>query len=119
MPQRTAFNEDGPSDGEAYFKIRYYQFQRDTKSEARWKACLRGSRLKNLNQLLRDKELTAGFDALLDIPGVWDGMRLTTLPRVMAMGCKDVSKPTPSTARTTHCTTGMFELPSPYQGGAY
>ncbi|OBT40478.1 hypothetical protein VE00_07893 [Pseudogymnoascus sp. WSF 3629] len=89
MPQRTAFNEDGPSDGEAYCKIRYYQFQHDTKSEARWKACLRGSRLKNLNQLLRDKELTAGFDALLDIPGVWDGMRLTTLPRVMAMGCKD------------------------------
>ena len=59
----------------------------------RWKACLRGSRFKNLKELLADEELTAGFDALLDIPGVWDGMMLTTLQKMMPMGCKDVSKP--------------------------
>jgi hypothetical protein len=35
-----------------------------------WKACLRGYRLKNLKELLADEELTAGFDALLDIPGL-------------------------------------------------
>jgi hypothetical protein len=59
----------------------------------RWKACLRGCRLKNLKELLADEELTAGFDALLDIPGLWDGMMMTTLQRMMAMGCKDVSNP--------------------------
>ncbi|KAH8799388.1 hypothetical protein F5884DRAFT_686783, partial [Xylogone sp. PMI_703] len=82
-------NGDRPTDGEAYCKIRYYHFQRDTESEARWKACLRGCRLKNLKELVQDQELTAGFDALLEIPGVWDGMRLTTLQKMMAMGCKD------------------------------
>ncbi|KAH7323832.1 hypothetical protein BKA65DRAFT_555502 [Rhexocercosporidium sp. MPI-PUGE-AT-0058] len=86
-------NEDRPTDGEAYYKIRYYHFQRDTKAELRWKACLRGCRLKNLKGLLLDEKFTAGFDALLDIPGVWDGMRLTTLQKVMAMGCRDVSTP--------------------------
>lgn len=59
----------------------------------RWKACLRGNRLKNLKELLEDEELTAGFDALLDIPGLWGGMMITTLHKIMAMGCKDVSKP--------------------------
>jgi hypothetical protein len=88
-------NEDKPSDGEAYYKIRSYHFQGDTKSEMRWKACLRGSRLKNLKELLADEELTAGFDALLDIPGVWDGMMITTLQKMMAMGSKEVSKPMP------------------------
>ncbi|KAH9204481.1 hypothetical protein DL95DRAFT_116082 [Leptodontidium sp. 2 PMI_412] len=34
-------------------------------------------------------KFTAGFDALVDIPGVWDGMRLTTLQKMMAMGCRD------------------------------
>ncbi|KAH8765626.1 hypothetical protein BGZ57DRAFT_533732 [Hyaloscypha finlandica] len=82
-------NEDKPSDGEAYCKIRNYHFQGDTKSEMRWKACLRGCRLKNLKELLADEELTAGFDALLDIPGLWDGMMMTTLQKMMAMGCKD------------------------------
>ncbi|PVH72066.1 hypothetical protein DL98DRAFT_383223, partial [Cadophora sp. DSE1049] len=57
--------------------------------ELRWKACLRGCRPKNLKGLLLDEKFTAGFDALLDIPGVWDGMRLTTLQKMMAMGCRD------------------------------
>ena len=86
-------NKDGPSDGEAYCKIRQYHFEGDTQSETRWKACLQGQRLTNLKALLADQELTAGFDALLDIPGIWDGMMLTTLQKMMAMGSKDVSEP--------------------------
>ncbi|KAH9203631.1 hypothetical protein DL95DRAFT_472198 [Leptodontidium sp. 2 PMI_412] len=82
-------NKDRPTDGEAYSKIRYYRFQRDTKAELRWKACLRGCRLTDLKGLLSDEKFTAGFDALVDIPGVWDGMRLTTLEKMMAMGCRD------------------------------
>ncbi|PVH67490.1 hypothetical protein DL98DRAFT_443489, partial [Cadophora sp. DSE1049] len=57
--------------------------------ELRWKACLRGRRLTYLKGLLLDEKFTAGFDALLDIPGVWDGMRMTTLNKMMAMGCRD------------------------------
>lgn len=49
--------------------------------------------MKNLKELVADEDLTAGFDALLDIPGLWDGMMMTTLQKMMAMGCKDVSNP--------------------------
>lgn len=84
-------NDEKPSDGEAYRKIRLYHSKRDIKSEAKWKACLRGCRLKNLNELLADDELTAAFDSLLCIPGIWYGMRLTTLQKMMAMGCKPVT----------------------------
>jgi hypothetical protein len=79
----------------------------------RWKAGLRGSRLKNLKELLADKDLTAGFDALLDIPGLWGGMRFTTLQKVMAMGFKNVSKTYHLTA-PTNITTENLELPWPY-----
>jgi hypothetical protein len=58
----------------------------------RWKARLRGQRAQNLTTLLRDDELTDAFDALLIIPGVWDGMMITTLHKMIAMKCKEVSR---------------------------
>ena len=53
---------------------------------------MRGQRAENLTTLLRDDELTDAFDALLIIPGVWDGMMITTLHKMMAMKCKKVSR---------------------------
>ncbi|KAI9770687.1 MAG: hypothetical protein M1839_003071 [Geoglossum umbratile] len=55
----------------------------------RWWARLRGNRAKNLNTLLRHGDLTNAFDALLDIRGLWDGMMITTLHKVMAMKCDE------------------------------
>lgn len=80
----------------------------------RWKACLRGSRLKNLKELIADEDLTAGFDALLAIPGLWEDMRLTTLQKMMAMGSKYVSKPMIS-RHVLNFTTGNLELYRPHQ----
>ncbi|KAL5354472.1 hypothetical protein ACLOAV_000561 [Pseudogymnoascus australis] len=80
-------NEEKPSDGEMYRKIRQYHFQRNYSFETRWKARLQGNRAKNLGTLLGNVELTEAFDALLDIPGLWDGMMITTLHTVMAMDC--------------------------------
>ncbi|KAL5345257.1 hypothetical protein ACLOAV_009627 [Pseudogymnoascus australis] len=83
-------NEEKPSDGEMYRKIRQYHFQRNYSFETRWKARLQGNRAKNLGTLLGNVELTEAFDALLDIPGLWDGMMITTLHTVMAMDCHRV-----------------------------
>ncbi|KAI9769847.1 MAG: hypothetical protein M1840_003841 [Geoglossum simile] len=82
-------NEEKPSDGEIYCKIRHYHFQRNHSLEMRWWARLRGNRAKNLNTLLRHSDLTNAFDALLDIRGLWDGMMITTLHKMMAMKCDE------------------------------
>ncbi|GBF64101.1 hypothetical protein TMEN_6773 [Trichophyton mentagrophytes] len=64
---RTAFveeytNEKTPDDGDIYQKIRHYQAE--------------------LN-LFRHKELSAKFDSLLEIPGVWGGMRIGSIGKIL------------------------------------
>lgn len=86
-------NEEKPTDGEIYRKIRQYHFQRNLSFERRWWTRLTPHRTKNLKQLFRHDELTAAFDALLDIPGLWDGMRISTLHKMMAIKCDEVSRP--------------------------
>jgi hypothetical protein len=34
--------------------------------------------------------LFAAFDALLDVPGLWDGMQLTTIHKMMALKFDEV-----------------------------
>jgi hypothetical protein len=86
-------NEEKPSDGEIYRKIRQYHFQQNYSFEMRWWARLRGNRTKNLKGLLRNYELTEGFDALLPVTGLWeDGFLITTLHKAMAMKCDEVSR---------------------------
>lgn len=86
-------NEKIPSDGEAYRKIRQYHFQRNFRLEARWWARLRGCRERNLKALLKHAEITAAFDALLDVPGLWAGMQLSTIHKILALNSDDVSRP--------------------------
>jgi hypothetical protein len=85
-------NEKIPSDGEAYYKIRQYHFQRNFRLEARWWARLRGCRERNLKALLKHAELTAAFDALLDVPGLWAGMQLSTIHKMLALNSDDVGR---------------------------
>ena len=85
------FNEKKPSDGEIYRKIRQYHFKQDVISEGRWKSRLRGNRMKNFKGLIQHDRLTAAFDALLDVSGLWDGMMITTLHTILAMRCNEVS----------------------------
>jgi hypothetical protein len=88
-------NEEQPSDGEIYRKIRHYHYGKNYSFEMRWRARLRGSREKNLDGLLNDSDLTAAFDALLPIPGLWDGMMITTLHTMMSMKCDEVGMDIP------------------------
>lgn len=85
-------NEEKPADGEIYRKIRQYHFQRNLSFERRWWTRLTPHGSKNLKQLFRHDELTAAFDALLDIPGLWGGMRISTLHKMMAIRCEEVNR---------------------------
>ncbi|KAK5400801.1 hypothetical protein LTR06_011261, partial [Exophiala xenobiotica] len=86
-------NETIPTDGEIYRKIRHYHFQRNYGFESRWWARLRGCRARNLKSLLSHPEIAAGFDALLDVPGLWSGMQLTTLHKMLALRTDDTPPP--------------------------
>lgn len=88
-------NEVKPTDGEIYRKIRGYHLQRNLFFERRWWTRLTPHGTKNLRQLLRHDELTAAFDALLDISGLWDGMRISVLHKVMAIRCDEARRPYP------------------------
>jgi hypothetical protein len=85
-------NEKVPSDGEIYRKIRQYHFQRNLSFEARWWARLKGCRARNLTTLLKHPEPTHAFDDLLDVPGLWPGMQLTTVHKILALKSDDVSR---------------------------
>jgi hypothetical protein len=90
-------NKEPPTDGELYRKIRLYHFQQQRSLKKKWKARLRGSREKNLTGLLRNKDLTTAFNTLLEIPGLWDGMKLSKIHKWVAMRCDKVGRHTRST----------------------
>ncbi|KAL5325404.1 hypothetical protein ACEPPN_006529 [Leptodophora sp. 'Broadleaf-Isolate-01'] len=81
-------NEEKPTDGEVYRKIR--QYKDNFIFRQRWQARLKGTRAKNMITLLRNEEWTEAFDSLLPIYGLWDGMRLTTLHKIMPMRCPEL-----------------------------
>ncbi|KAK6380192.1 hypothetical protein LTS17_005381 [Exophiala oligosperma] len=84
-------NEVKPSDGEIYRKIRLYEREGNICFKKRWKARLSTHGQRGLRQLFghRDGELAVAFDNLLDIPGLWDGMRISTIHKVMSMKCDE------------------------------
>jgi hypothetical protein len=45
---------------------------------------------KGLNQLFRREGLTAGLDALLDIPGLWGGLEIGNIETHLALSCDEV-----------------------------
>ena len=83
-------NEAIRTDGEIYRKIRQYHFERNLSFKMRWWARLKGNRAQNLKSILRHDDIRAAFDALLDIPGQWIGMRLTTIHKMMALKFDEV-----------------------------
>ncbi|KZM26577.1 hypothetical protein ST47_g2216 [Ascochyta rabiei] len=82
-------NEQRPSDGEIFRKIRLYHRQKDEEAEERWWACLDKSKLRDLRQVLKKKELAAAFDSLIDMPGLWAKVQLGALQRLLALKCDE------------------------------
>lgn len=83
-------NEQQPHAGEVYRKIRQYQGV-DEVLVQKWKSHLSKHGQRCLHQLTRHTKLAAAFDALLVIPGLWGGFILTTLHKIIAMKCDEVS----------------------------
>jgi len=106
-------NEEKPTDGELYRKVRQYHFQHNLSFEMWRRARLRGNREQNLGGLLRYVEFTVAFDALLGIPGLWGGMKLTTLHKMIALKCDEVSKFEETVCRRSF-SAGDSELPRPH-----
>ncbi|KAH7330033.1 hypothetical protein BKA65DRAFT_404486, partial [Rhexocercosporidium sp. MPI-PUGE-AT-0058] len=82
-------NEKPPSAGAIYCKIYKYRQERDLYSEGRWRSRLSKNDTRCLKQLSRHPDLKAAFDDLLDLPGLWEDMRISTLSKVISMGCKE------------------------------
>ncbi|CCD42643.1 hypothetical protein BofuT4_P074450.1 [Botrytis cinerea T4] len=82
-------NEDKPSDGEIYRKVRQYEREGNILFKKRWMARLTDHGRRSLRQLFdyEDGELTAAFDKLLDVPGLWSGMRISTLHKLLDIKC--------------------------------
>jgi len=83
-------NEEGPSDGELFCKIRQYSFEQRPSLKAKWMACLKGNRKANLKGLLKHEGMTKAFDDLRPIPGLWPGMMLTKLHKLMGLYAHEV-----------------------------
>jgi hypothetical protein len=64
MPPKPAVSDEAiPSDGQIYYQMRLYHFQRNFSMEMRWKARLRVSREGYLQTLENHPALTEAFDA--------------------------------------------------------
>ncbi|KAI9775932.1 MAG: hypothetical protein M1839_000721 [Geoglossum umbratile] len=79
------------SDGEIYQIIRCYKLHTDrsietTFAEMRWWARLKGKR-KDLKMLFTRRNFTDAFDKLLVIPGIWGGLRIGMLHKILALRC--------------------------------
>ena len=72
--------------------MRRYHFQRNFSFEMWWKSRLRGKRPHCLWSLIRNEAMTEAFDNLLDIPGIWGGMQITTLHKMKALKCDAVGR---------------------------
>ncbi|KAH6703055.1 hypothetical protein BKA61DRAFT_660971 [Leptodontidium sp. MPI-SDFR-AT-0119] len=83
-------NEKPPTAGEIYCKISQYRRERDLYSERRWWSHLSKRETRCLNGLFRHPELHTGFDDLLDLPGLWGGMRISTLNKMISMNFPEI-----------------------------
>jgi hypothetical protein len=63
-------NEQKPSDGEVFYKIRYYHLKNNTKLKNRWWALLDRLKPNDLKQLLKNSHFARAFDALVEMPGL-------------------------------------------------
>ncbi|KAI9770970.1 MAG: hypothetical protein M1840_002674 [Geoglossum simile] len=96
---RTALSEEYSnsinfSDGEIYQKIHYYKSYTDRSmdtgfAEKQWWARLKGKQ-KDLKMMFdKHPKFTAAFDALLVIPGIWGGLRIGMIHKVLALKCDE------------------------------
>lgn len=83
-------NEQKPSDGEIFRRIRLYRLENKVEAERKWWARLDNSKPKDLRQLFKRREIISGFDRLLEMPGLWAKVQLGALHRLLTLKCDEV-----------------------------
>ncbi|KAI9855635.1 MAG: hypothetical protein M1813_009681 [Trichoglossum hirsutum] len=81
-------------DGHIYQKICQYRssdqnIPNNIFAEMRWWANLTYSKRKDLKQLLKHETFSKAFHALLVIPGLWSGLRIGSLHKIIAIKCDE------------------------------
>jgi hypothetical protein len=87
-------NSTNFSDGEIYRKIRQYSSDGSDSNyfaEKKWWARLTKKKRNFLKRLLKHKGFRKAFDALRGIPGIWPGLNIGVLDKIIAMKCDEVS----------------------------
>ncbi|KAI1840199.1 hypothetical protein JX266_013600 [Neoarthrinium moseri] len=77
------------TDGELYRLIRQSQLQGNPGIESECRSRLSKHKLRCLSQLLKHQSLREAFGRLLDIPGLWHGMRISTINKHIGMKCDE------------------------------
>ncbi|KAF8533988.1 hypothetical protein BDD12DRAFT_758374, partial [Trichophaea hybrida] len=77
------------TDGEIFRNIRLSSKANDTIKEHYWWSRLTATKRRELKQLLAHFEYRAGFDKLVDIPGLWPALKLGTLHRLLPLKCDE------------------------------
>lgn len=106
-------NDQRPPDGLIYERIRYYEGYLDGPvnriAANHWWAALErvsGSKKgKYLRAFFKHPTLPQAFDALLPIAGIWEGMRIGVLHKLVAMRCDEVSYLLPFKCPECHAQT--------------
>ena len=108
--------EAPPSDGQIYRKIRQYSRQNDAVAERQWWTRLGSeNKRRDLKRLLRHERYTTALDTLLDIPGLWEGVRGGMWKKMMDLGCEEVGCPPQiRDTLTKNPSTGGSSLPGTY-----
>ena len=78
------------SDGDIYRKVREYQKVDHDHSANAWIQKLSKCKQIGLKLLLERKGLVKAFDNLIDFPGLWSGLELGNIRKILALHCDEV-----------------------------
>jgi hypothetical protein len=78
------------SDGEIYCKIHQNKAPGNSFMEKKWWAHLSKSKRKDLKQFLKHDSFPKAFDALLVIPALFTGLRISMFRELIAIKCNKV-----------------------------
>ncbi len=78
------------SDGDIYRKVRQYHKENNDSAAERWIQQLSRCKQVGLKCLLENRGIVNAFDTLLNFPGLWIGLELGNIRRILAMHCDEV-----------------------------
>lgn len=94
-------NDNRPPDGLIYQRIRYYEGYLDAPANkiaandwwAKLESVPRSKKGKYLRAFFKHPTLPEKLDQLFAVPGIWEGMQIGLLHKIIAMRCDEVSVP--------------------------